>query len=128
MAALQLFPLVAKPGEKWGTRQTLASLRRRLLRGVVSGILSPIMSTHTFALLFDWNPKDELAPLDADAQIVLKDRIAFKGRDGRIAITNLCATVRELEVQVDRLHRELEEVLNAGRQKFHDRDRYRESA
>jgi hypothetical protein len=86
------------------------------------------MSTHTFALLFNWNPKDELAPLDADAEIVLKDDIVFKGRDGRIAVTNVCANVRELEVQVDRLHRELDEVLNAGRRKFHERDRYRESA
>ncbi len=93
------------------------------------GILVPIMTPYTFDLLFSWNPKDELAPLDAEAEIVLKDdNITLHGRDGRRAITNRCATLRELEVQVDRLHKELDEVLASGQRKFAERDRLRESA
>lgn len=86
------------------------------------------MQTHTFALLFSWNPEDELAPLDAEAEIFLKPDIYFNARNGRIAITNVCVNLRELEVQVDRLHRELDEVLEKGRRKFAERDRSREPA
>jgi hypothetical protein len=84
------------------------------------------MPNHTFDLLFSWEPKDELAPLDADAEIFLKPDIHFHARNDKIAITNKCATL--LEVEVDRLRRELDSVLEKGRRKFAERDRLRKPA
>ena len=91
-------------------------------------ILVAIMPTHTFDLRFSWNPKDDLAPLDADAQIVLKSDATSTCRDGRIAITSECATVRELEDWVEFLHAELDQILSAGRKRFAERDAFRQSA
>jgi hypothetical protein len=80
------------------------------------------MPTHTFDLHFLWNPKDELAPPDASAQIVLKSDITVSSRNGKIAITTECANVRELEQWVALLNGELDQILVAGRKKFAERD------
>jgi len=85
----------------------------------------------TFELLFGWYPDDKLSPLYATARIALRDPIFhaanFPGHEDDITLTCDCASFREVEVQVDRLHRELDQVLNIARQKFSERDAFRKS-
>ena len=99
-----------------------------IAHSTVGDILVSIMPTHTFDLLFEWNPKDELAPLYAEAEIVLKSDIHFKGRDGRTSITTRCASFHEFEAQVEKLRKELSVLLETGRRGFAERDSFRESA
>jgi len=94
-------------------------------------ILVAIMPTHTFDLLFAWNPKDKLAPLDASdasAQIVMKSDLTIYSRDERIAVSTECANLHELEEWIAFLHGELDQVLTTGRRKFAERDRFGLSA
>ncbi len=102
------------------------------LPGVYFGdILIAIMPTHTFYLLFSWNPKDELAPLDASAEIILKANGYFHTNlnedDDEITITTECTNPHELEVWVARLRKDLDEVLKAGLRNFAERDRFRDA-
>jgi hypothetical protein len=117
---------------QWSAASYVNSAREMLLAPScprpAGGILVPIMPTDTFALLFSWDPKDTLAPLDAEAEIVLKSDIQFHARDDRTSITNVCVNAHELEVEVARLHAELDEVLKAGRRKFAERDFLRQPA
>jgi hypothetical protein len=81
----------------------------------------------TFDLLFHWNPKDEMALLDADAQIVLQPPIFRTQREEAVTVTNVCTHIGEVRTQVSRLHEELDQVLKMAEEKFSEVEKLRES-
>ena len=82
------------------------------------------MTTLKFRLLFSWNPKDKMAPLDADAQIVLQSPIVRTQREDAVTVTNVCTNIGEVRTQVKRLQEELNQVLRTAEEKFAEVEKF----
>jgi hypothetical protein len=74
----------------------------------------------TLDLLFLWDKNDPMAYLEAWSHITLRNVQLqdYKETGEKIVLTNRCVTLRELEVEIDRLHRELEQVREIARKRY----------
>ena len=81
----------------------------------------------TLDLLFLWDKSDPMAYLDAWSHVTLRavQSQDYKGIGEKIVLTNRCATLRELEWEIDRLHRELEQVREAARRRYAELEEHR---
>lgn len=77
------------------------------------------LNTHSLDLLFLGMPKDAL-PGPALSHVSLKSwgRAEYKGVADVPLITPQCVSERELEYEIDRLHKELEVIRTAAKRKY----------
>ena len=83
----------------------------------------------TFDMLFLWDKNDPLSNLEVISHVILANVQTqnYKGVGEKIVLTNRCVTFRELEWEIEKLHRELEQVKENGRQHFAALDDFRNS-
>jgi hypothetical protein len=71
--------------------------------------------TFTFDLMFH-EPSEAGFPGPSSAQIFVKSNTTDKS--GRIYVSSVCVNLREVEEEINRLNKELDEIKIKARQKF----------